>query len=269
MNLWSKVKICQNPLWLTVTCETEAESIHHTGPFWCKSVTQLRSANDNSKHKVDKSDKHSRSMIDNVMNITDLSCKSSWVIESTVFSGSSIVKSFDHWNINLFLSFCCLSALTTILDCAYPALPGGFSKGLLGMLSPDYTGYHWQVWVRPAICHPLSPGCNEDVTRWSFSLKQHPGPSMAFICFYVWPQKGRQCQNRIALCIEAQSSDSDDISRYFHTFSLKSWGVDYDKMLDFVTRPRCTSQVAVGCSKRLKRFSNDSTASLLILLISD
>lgn len=59
-------------------------------------------------------------MIDNVMNISDQRY-------STVVLSCFIVKSFDHWNINLFLSFCCLSALTTILDCAYPALPGGFS----------------------------------------------------------------------------------------------------------------------------------------------
>ncbi len=159
---------------------------------------------------------------------TDLSGKSSWIIEATVFNSSFIVKSFDqHWNVplNLILSFCCLAALTTILDCAYPALPGGVTSW--DECWHRHRWHHWQVWVRPAICHPLSPGCNEDVTR-CFKVDRH---------FLSLKFRHDFCDSD-ALCLDILF-----ILRYFHSF-LKSWGVDYDKMLDFVTRPRCTSHVS-------------------------
>ena len=58
-------------------------------------------------------------------------------------------ETFPWTSLNLFLSFCCLSALTTILDCAYPALPGG----LLG------TPWNFGM-LTPASLAGVSPACN-------------------------------------------------------------------------------------------------------------
>ena len=132
-----------------------------------------------------------RSMIDNVMNITDLSCKSSWVIESTVFNSSFIVKSFDHWNIP---------------GWPFPVVSPDHHLGLripssTRRVTWDSFGTPWNVdRVFPA---GVSPACNLPPTfprvqrgrdSVKFQLEATPRPQHGF---YVWPQKGRQ--NRIAL----------------------------------------------------------------------